>query len=134
MDSHYTTQLRFLADKVERKLEKQYSFINSPACHEVINTQTSTGLGSGRLVKHLGDVSIFFQCSSTTVSPANITESCYKHLPVLDENRYLWYLDPTSRVLLNHGAKTQFIKTWRKNSYHTYLNAPQVGLKRLKSN
>ena len=50
MDSHYTTQLRFLADEVERKLQKQYSFINSPACHEVMNTQTTTGLGGGRFV------------------------------------------------------------------------------------
>ena len=107
MDSHYTTQLRFLADEMERKLQQKYSFINSPACHEIMNTQITTRLGSGRFVKNLGDVSIYFQCSSTTVTSANITESCYKHLPVLDENRHLWYLDPTTRVLLNHGAKTQ---------------------------
>ena len=107
MDSHYTTQLRFLADEVERKLQKQYSFMNSPACHEVMNTQTTTSLGGGRFVKNLGDVSIYFQCPSTTVSPANTTEHCHKHLPVLDENRHQWYLDPTTRVLLNHGAKTQ---------------------------
>ena len=106
LDSHYTTQLHFIAAEVQRELRKKYSFTNSPACTRIMNAKTTTEIGGGRFVRSLGDASVLFECPLTSVSPANITDACYKQLPVLDENRRKWYLDSTTRILLEHGAKT----------------------------
>ena len=78
LDSHYTTQLHFIATEVQRELRKKYSFTNSPACQKIMKAKTTTKIGGGRFVKSLGDASVMFECSLTTVSPANITNACYK--------------------------------------------------------
>merc|ERR1712082_114884 len=109
LDSHYTTQLRFLGSEIIRQLQKTYSFTTSPLCQKIMsgNTQITTRIDRGRFIKNIGDVSLLFQCSETAVTHRNTSRGCSKQLPVLDKKLRKWFLDPQTRILLKDGARTR---------------------------
>jgi len=71
------------------------------------NKQITTRIDGGGFIRNLGDVSLLFQCSETTITHRNTSEGCFKQLPVLDTNFRKWFLDPLTRILLKEGVCTR---------------------------
>merc|ERR1711947_60914 len=81
LDSHYTTQLRFLGSEITRQLQKTYSFTTSPLCQKIIsgNTQITTRIDRGRFIKNIGTYPSCFSAlkhlSHTETHQADVSSS-----------------------------------------------------------
>ena len=110
VNAHYSSQLTFLSSKVRALLRTSFHDNTHPACSLIASTPSSTTalLAGSTFIRNLGDCSIKFDCKQIRVAP-NISSECYSRLPVKDINGRIYYLDQSTRILMDHAAPSQCI-------------------------
>ena len=108
VNAHYSSQLTFLSSKVRALLRTSFHDNTHPACSLIASTPSSTTalLAGSTFIRNLGDCSIKFDCKQIRVAP-NISSECYSRLPVKDINGRIYYLDQSTRILMDHAAPSQ---------------------------
>ena len=108
--AHWQSQIDFLGSKISSPAKSAYTAATDPECLrlQIAPLHQTLQLPSHRFTRNLGDASVLFKCTPCTVKLANTTEEddCYVQPPVVDKKGKRWYIDPSTRILLQAGAVT----------------------------
>ena len=109
LNSHYQTQLNYLASEVTHAVSSRYREENGIDCIDILDADLhkTTKLHDNSFLRNLGDISIKFQCTPTVVRAIENSDECYKHVPVVDGTGKTWFLDSESKILLEKSSQTR---------------------------
>ena len=101
-NSHYESQLMYLADRISGEIKTKYMDSTHYNCHEIYRTPLASTrrIKNNMYARNLGDATLIFSCKEMLVAPIE-SPVCHSKLPVRTINGENLYLDPVTRLLTN---------------------------------
>ena len=101
-NTHYESQLLYLADKVTGDIKDRYLDSTHYSCNEIYRTPLASTrrIKNNMYARNLGDATLIFACKEMEVAPVD-SPVCHSKLPVRTITGEMLYLDPVTRLLTN---------------------------------
>lgn len=101
-NTHYESQLLYLADKVSGDIKDRYLDSTHYSCNEIYRTPLASTrrIKNNMYARNLGDATLIFACKEMEVAPVD-SPVCHSKLPVRTIAGEMMYLDPVTRLLTN---------------------------------
>ena len=101
-------QINYLSSEVSQRFGKHYKRNHDPDCRDIMSSplHETVKLDSNSFLRNLGDVSVKFDCQPIRVNAMNVTDKCYKAVPVTDSLGKPWFLEPESKILVEKSSET----------------------------
>jgi hypothetical protein len=108
VDISIDIQIRFqyLYTQVSNAISLNYKSLD-PLCDKIRSNPISSTIrvDNNMFLRNLGDVSVQFECKMIQVAPSPDDIKCYSMLPVQDLTGNVWFLDPSTRILMKKAIE-----------------------------